>query len=62
VASPAGLWKTCSDRTGESDLDPDEGKIYRCTVTLKDDGRGLEIRGFIGVSLFGRTQVWTRVK
>jgi uncharacterized protein (DUF2147 family) len=125
-ASPAGLWKTYSDRTGEADglvrivdergefvgrvekvfsppnespnpvcdrceaelhnrpvvglailrgvrrekdgytegtiLDPDEGKIYRCTISLKDVGQRLEIRGFIGVSFFGRTQVWTRVE
>jgi uncharacterized protein (DUF2147 family) len=125
-ASPVGLWKTYSDRTGEAEglvriveergefvgrvekvfsppndspnplcercagelrdqpvvgmailrgvrrgqdgytegtiLDPDEGENYRCSLTLKEAGRLLEIRGFIGLSLFGRTQVWTRVE
>ena len=125
-ASPVGLWKTYSDRTGEADglvriveergefvgrvekvfsppndspnplcgrcpgelrdqpvvgiavlrgvrrrqdgytegtiLDPDEGENYRCTLTLKEAGRRLEIHGFIGLPLFGRTQVWTRVE
>jgi uncharacterized protein (DUF2147 family) len=126
VASPAGLWKTYSDRTGEADglvrivevsgefigrvekvlsppsdtpnplcescrgelrnqpvvgmtilrgvrrgpdgytegtiLDPDDGENYRCTLTLKEAGRRLEVRGFIGVPLFGRPQAWTRVE
>lgn len=125
-ASPAGLWKTYSDRTGAADglvriveergefvgrvekvfsppnespnplcekcsgelrdrsvvgmtilrgvrhakdgytegtiLDPDEGKDYRCTITLKEAGRRLEVRGFVGLPLLGRTQVWTRVE
>jgi uncharacterized protein (DUF2147 family) len=125
-ASPAGLWKTYSDRTGEADgmvrivevsgefigrvekvlsppsdtpnplcepcrgelrnqpvvgmtilrgvrrgqdsytegtiLDPKDGENYRCTLTLKEAGRRLEIRGFIGLPLLGRTQVWTRVE
>jgi uncharacterized protein (DUF2147 family) len=126
IASPVGLWKTYSDRTGEADglvriveergeflgrvekvlsppsdspnllcerctgdlrnkpvvgmtilrgvkraqdgltegiiLDPNDGEDYRCTLTLKDAGRRLEVRGFIGLPLFGRTQVWTRVE
>jgi len=39
--------------------DPENGKTYRCTITLKNPHR-LEVRGFIGISLFGRTTVWTR--
>lgn len=37
--------------------DPENGKDYKCTIKLKQDGT-LKVRGFIGVSLFGRTQVW----
>lgn len=48
--------------SGGEILDPDEGKTYRCKLTLKDDGRKLDVRGFIGVSLFGRTQTWLRVE
>ena len=42
-------------------LDPEEGKIYRCKLHLIDGGAKLEVRGFIGISLLGRTQVWERV-
>lgn len=41
-------------------LDPEEGSIYRCKLHPIGDGSRLEVRGFIGVSLFGRTQTWTR--
>lgn len=39
--------------------DPENGKSYQCKVTLAAPDR-LEVRGFIGISLFGRTSVWTR--
>lgn len=39
-------------------LDPKTGKIYRAKVTLK--GNKLYVRGYIGVSVLGRTQVWVR--
>jgi hypothetical protein len=41
-------------------LDPNNGKVYSCKITLIDGGTKLEVRGFIGISLFGRTQVWER--
>jgi uncharacterized protein (DUF2147 family) len=37
--------------------DPGNGKAYKCTIKLNDDGT-LDLRGYIGISLFGRTQVW----
>jgi uncharacterized protein (DUF2147 family) len=40
--------------------DPYSGKTYSCTLKLKDDK--LNIRGYVGVSLFGRTSVWEKVK
>ncbi|MFC7523474.1 DUF2147 domain-containing protein [Parapedobacter sp. GCM10030251] len=40
--------------------DPYSGKTYSCTIKLKD-GK-LNIRGYIGVSLLGKTTVWHRVK
>lgn len=39
-------------------LDPKTGKIYRAKLTLKGDK--LYVRGYVGVSLLGRTQVWVR--
>lgn len=38
--------------------DPKKGKTYNCKMTLAGDK--LKIRGFIGISLLGRTTVWTR--
>ncbi len=124
AASPAGLWQTVSDRTGQPDglvriveadgeftgavaavfspparsanplcescrgelkdkpvvgmtilrgvrrgnegytpgtiLDPDNGKVYDCELELLDGGRTLKVRGYIGLRLFGRSQLWTR--
>ena len=39
--------------------DPKNGSDYSCEMTLTDPNT-LEVRGFIGVSLFGRTDVWKR--
>lgn len=39
--------------------DPNNGKTYSCKMTLTD-ANTLEIRGFIGISLLGRTEVWKR--
>jgi uncharacterized protein (DUF2147 family) len=41
-------------------LDPDDGKLYRCTLRLVEGGRRLEVRGYVGLPIFGRTQVWLR--
>lgn len=40
--------------------DPENGKTYSCKMTLEGDK--LKVRGYIGISLLGRTEVWTRVK
>jgi uncharacterized protein (DUF2147 family) len=40
--------------------DPKNGKTYSCKMTL--DGNSLRIRGYVLFSLFGRTEVWTRLK
>ncbi len=39
--------------------DPENGKTYKCKMTLTSTNR-LEVRGFIGISLIGRTEVWMR--
>jgi len=39
--------------------DPNTGKTYKCTVTLLDANTH-KLRGYIGVSLFGRSETWTR--
>jgi uncharacterized protein (DUF2147 family) len=41
-------------------LDPKNGKTYSCKVELIEGGQKLKVRGYIGFSLFGRTQIWER--
>jgi uncharacterized protein (DUF2147 family) len=41
-------------------LDPENGKEYSVKMTPIADGKKLEVRGFIGMALLGRTQVWHR--
>ena len=55
-----GLRKDGEQYAGGEILDAKEGKIYRCKVKVVEAGRKLEVRGFIGVSLFGRSQTWNR--
>lgn len=42
-------------------LDPKNGKLYQCFITLEGNDK-LKVRGYIGISLLGRTQYWQRVK
>ena len=42
-------------------LDPKHGRIYECIVKLESKDK-LKVRGYVGISLFGRTQYWHRVK
>lgn len=55
-----GLTKQGDEYQGGEILDPESGKIYRAKMKLIDNGKKLEVRGFIGVSLFGRSQIWLR--
>lgn len=40
---------------------PDDGKTYKCKLTLSPDG-ALKVRGYIGISMLGRTEQWTRLE
>lgn len=42
-------------------VDPESGKIYKGKATLSNDGKTLELRGYVGVSALGRSQTWQRV-
>jgi len=51
------------DRWGGGEiLDPDSGTLYRCRIRAVDSGRKLEVRGYVGISLLGRTQTWRRAE
>ncbi|MGO9036642.1 MAG: DUF2147 domain-containing protein [Steroidobacteraceae bacterium] len=41
-------------------LDPETGTVYRCKFHLDQNGTHLIVRGYIGISLLGRSQVWQR--
>jgi len=57
----AGFEKDGDDKyTGGTIYDPLNGKTYSCKITYK--GKTLDIRGYIGISLFGRTTVWSRAE
>jgi uncharacterized protein (DUF2147 family) len=45
---------------GGSILDPENGKVYKCNMHLEDGGQKLVVRGYIGISLLGRSQTWIR--
>ena len=47
-------------RTGGTIYDPNSGKTYRCIITWVDENT-LKVRGYIGVPMFGRTEIWTRI-
>jgi uncharacterized protein (DUF2147 family) len=47
---------------GSEILDPFSGNTYRVKLTPIDAGKKLEVRGFVGISLFGRTQIWERAE
>jgi uncharacterized protein (DUF2147 family) len=65
LADPAAVAGTWLSRDGDGAwsggfiYDPNSGKTYRCKLKLKDRNT-LKLRGYIGISLLGRTDVWTR--
>lgn len=57
-----GMTQQESDRWGGGRiLDPHNGKIYQCRITVSPDGQQLSVRGYIGIPLVGRSQTWYRV-
>ncbi len=53
------LKKDGDEFTGGTITDPKTGKSYKCTITR--DGEKLNVRGYVGFSLIGRTQTWQKV-
>jgi uncharacterized protein (DUF2147 family) len=57
------LWDLQKDGDGWSGgtiLDPANGKTYKCLISVEEGGKKLKVRGFMGVSVLGRTQYWLR--
>jgi uncharacterized protein (DUF2147 family) len=43
-------------------LDPKSGKVYRGRMTITDNGCKLNLRGYIGLPIIGRTETWLRTE
>ena len=56
-----GLKKEGDEYSGGTILDPDSGNYYSVKMRLGPDGNTLKVRGYLGISLLGRTQTWYRV-
>ena len=42
-------------------MDPRDGSVYRALMQVSPDGKKLEVRGYLGVAMFGRSQTWNRL-
>lgn len=56
-----GLEKDGDEWSDGKILDPNSGRLYKCNIKLKGSNQ-LEVRGYLGISLLGRTQTWERVE
>lgn len=56
----SGLKKHGDEYTGGEILDPKDGGVYKSKLTVRDGGKKVEVRGYIGMPMFGRSQVWLR--
>ena len=57
----SGLKKDGKEWNGGKIIDPNSGKEYKAKMSLNGNDK-LDVRGFIGISLVGRSQTWQRVK
>jgi uncharacterized protein (DUF2147 family) len=57
----SGMNRIDSNRWKGLIYDPNSGKTYNCTLSMVDDNT-LRLRGYVGISLFGRTETWTRIR
>ena len=47
---------------GGTILDAAEGKVYKVRMTPADGGKKLDVRGYVGMPMLGRTQTWIRIE
>ncbi len=57
-----GVKKDGDSWSGGTILDSAEGKVYKVKLTPADGGKKLDVRGYVGAPMFGRTQTWVRVE
>jgi len=60
------MWGLSKDEPGVWEdgklMDPETGDVYNGKLEVQNGGKELEVRGYIGISLFGRSQVWQRAE
>jgi uncharacterized protein (DUF2147 family) len=56
----SGLKKSGDEYSGGEILDPADGKVYKSKLTVREGGKKVEVRGYVGMPMFGRSQVWLR--
>jgi uncharacterized protein (DUF2147 family) len=56
----SGLKQDGDDYSGGQIVDPANGKVYKSKLSVADHGAKLNVRGYIGVPMLGRTQTWLR--
>ncbi|MES2725839.1 MAG: DUF2147 domain-containing protein [Bacteroidota bacterium] len=54
-------WESENRWEGGTIYDPETGNEYKCNITLVDKNT-MNIRGYIGISMFGRTDTWKRIE
>lgn len=55
-----GLKKDGDSYSGGQIVDPASGKTYKSKLNVAEDGKKLNMRGYIGIPMLGRTQIWLR--
>ena len=56
-----GMKKDDGEYSGGKILDPESGSLYKCNLELEGKDK-LVVRGYMGISLIGRSQTWIRVR